>query len=122
MRPGKFHVLRVAGLSLAAATCLFAQKFAPPAEGPVAFRRDRIPLDAEAMAGLSRQLATLAEGLDFKTAANRRAAAQMLALAVTLDPANSKTRELIARFQAENTCHQPIRRRPGEPESKSGSI
>ena len=103
-------MLRVAGLSLAAATCLFAQKFAPPAEGPVAFRRDRIPLDAEAMAGLSRQLATLAEGLDFKTAANRRAAAQMLALAVTLDPANSKTRELIARFQAEK--HLP----PADPQ------
>lgn len=94
-------MLRVAGLSLGAATCLFAEKFAPPAEGPVAFRRDRIPLEAEAMAGLSRQLATLAEGLDFKTAANRRAAAQMLALAAALDPANSKTRELIAGFQKE---------------------
>ncbi len=110
MRPRKFHLWRVAGLSLGAATCLFAQKFAPPAEGPVAFRRDRVPLDAEAMAGLSRQLATLAEGLDFKTAANRRAAAQMLALAVTLDPANSKTRELIARFQAEK--HLP----PADPQ------
>lgn len=101
MRPGKFHLLRIAGLSLGAATCLFAEKFAPPAEGPVAFRRDRIPLDAEAMTGLSRQLATLAEGLDFGKAVKRRAAAQMLALATALDPANSKARELIARFQKE---------------------
>jgi hypothetical protein len=99
MRPGKFHRLRVAGLLLGAATCLCAENFAPPAEGPVAFRRDRVPLDAEAMAGLSRQLATLAEGLDFETAANRRAAAQMLALSAALDPTNGKARELIALFQ-----------------------
>ncbi len=111
MHPGKFHLLRVAGLLLAAATCLWAENFAPPAEGPVAFRRDRVPLDAEAMAGLSRQLATLAEGLDFQTAANRRAAAQMLALSAALDPANSNTRELIDRFQK---GHDPTAADPAE--------
>lgn len=99
MRPGKFNLLRVVGLLLGVATCLFAENFVPPAEGPVAFRRDRVPLDAEAMAGLSGQLATLAEGLDFETAANRRAAAQMLALSAALDPSNGKARELIALFQ-----------------------
>ena len=111
MCPGKFHLLRVAGLLLGAATCLCAEKFAPPAEGPVAFRRDRIPLEAEAMADLSRQLATLAEGLDFKTAASRRGAAQMLALSVALDPANGKTRELIGKFQKESP---PAVADPGE--------
>ena len=111
MRPGKFHLLRVAGLLLGAATCLCAENFAPPAEGPVAFRRDRIPLDTEAMAGLSRQLATLAEGLDFKTAANRRAVAQMLALSAALDPANSRARELVALFQKDK---RPAAIDPGE--------
>jgi hypothetical protein len=99
MCPGKFHLLRVAGLLLGAATCLCAGNFAPPAEGPVAFRRDRVPLNAEAMTDLSRQLATLAEGLDFKSAASRRGAAQILALSAALDPANGKARELITQFQ-----------------------
>jgi hypothetical protein len=99
MRSGKFHLSRVAGLLLSGATCICAENFAPPAEGPVAFRRDRVPLDAEAMAGLSRQLVTLAQGLNFKTAANRRAVAQALALSAGLDPANSRARELIEEFQ-----------------------
>ncbi len=99
MRWGKFHLLRVGGLLLGTATCVCAENFAPPAEGPAAFRRDRVPLDAEAMAGLSRQLVTLAERLDFKTAGNRRAVAQVLALSAGLDPANSKARELIEKFQ-----------------------
>ena len=58
---------------------LVAGNFAVPAEGPVAFRRDRLPLDAGTMAELSRQLVTLAEGLSAETAVNRRAAAQVLA-------------------------------------------
>lgn len=99
MRLGKLHRLRVAGLLLGAATCLCADNFTPPAEGPVAFRRDRIPLDVETITELSRHLVTLAEGLDFKRAASRRAAAQMLALTVALDPANTAARELIAQFQ-----------------------
>ena len=106
MRPGNFHLLRVAGLLLGAATGLFAGNFAPPAEGPVAFRRDRVPLDAETMAGLSRHLVTLAEGLDFKSAVTRRAAAQLLALAAALDPANGKARELISAFEKDN--RQPV--------------
>lgn len=105
MISGKFHGLRVAGLLLLAGTSWAVGNFAPPAEGPVAFRRDRIPLDAETMAGLSRQLVTLAQGLDPATAANRRAVAQMLALATALDPGNSKAREFIAEFQ--NDRHPP---------------
>jgi len=84
---------------------LAAGNFAPPAEGPVAFRRDRIPLDVETMAGLSRQLVTLAQGQDPATAVSRRAAAQMLALATALDPGNSKAREFIAAFL--NESHPP---------------
>jgi len=77
--------------------------FTAPAEGPVAFRRDRVPLDVDAMAGLSRQLVTLAQGLDGQTAAARRAAAQMLALAIALDPGNARARDVIADFQKEQS-------------------
>lgn len=78
---------------------LVAGNFAAPAEGPVAFRRDRLPLDADTMATLSRQLVTLARGLDAETAVNRRTAAQMLALATALDPGNGNAREVLAGFQ-----------------------
>lgn len=77
-----------------------AAQFAPPAEGPVAFRRDRIPLDSDAISGLSRNLETLARGLNTVTAAERRCAAQILALSLALDPSNSKARALIQEFQA----------------------
>ncbi len=86
--------------------CLCAGTFVVPAEGPVAFRRDKIPLDADTMAGLSRQLVTLARGLDGETSANRRAAAQMLALATALDPGNNEARNVISQFQKEK--HRPL--------------
>lgn len=76
-----------------------AAEFAPPAEGPVAFRRDRVPLDADAISGLSRNLETLARGTNTVTAAERRCAAQILALSLALDPSNSKARELIREFE-----------------------
>jgi len=95
----KFHGYHLAGwLVLSGATAL-AGNFAVPADGAVAFRRDKIPLDVDAMANLSRQLVTLAQGLDSETAANRHTAAQMLALATALDPANVKARDLISEFQ-----------------------
>lgn len=82
-----------------------AADFVAPAEGPVAFRRDMVPLDAETQANLSRQLGLLAAGLDTSTGAARRTAAQMLALATALDPANTAARELIASLQG--GTHQP---------------
>jgi hypothetical protein len=84
---------------------LVAADFVAPSEGPVAFRRDKVPLDAEAMGNLSHQLQTLAAGLDTSSAADRRGAAQMLALATALDPSNTGARELIANFQ--NGTHLP---------------
>ena len=84
---------------------LGAAEFAAPAEGPVAFRRDKVPLDADAMAGLSKQLETLARGLNAETPADRRGAAQMLATALALDPANAGARELISEYLA--GTHQP---------------
>ena len=91
----------LAGISAA----LFAGNFTAPAEGPVAFRRDQIPLDEEAMAGLSKQLESLARGMNPATAQDRRGVAQMLALALALDPANAKGRELLVEYQ--EARHKP---------------
>jgi hypothetical protein len=80
--------------------------FAPPAEGPVAFRRDGVPLDSDAMVTLSKQLDTLARSLNTGTPAMRRGAAQMIALALALDPANQKARDLLTEYQEER--HTPL--------------
>ena len=79
-----------------AALPVAAGEFAPPAEGPVMFRRDQVPLDVETMASLSRQLVPMAAGINRESPASRRSSAQMLALAIALDPANSAAREMIA--------------------------
>lgn len=100
MISGKLHLLRIAGLWTTTAACVWAGNFVAPAEGPVAFRRDQVPLDAETMAGLSRQLVVLTLGLEAETAANRRAAAQMLAIAIALDPGNNQARGVVAGFVA----------------------
>ena len=71
-------------------------EFAMPAEGPVAFRRDRVPLDAETMSGLSKNLTTLARAHPMATPAERRTIAQQLALAQALDPGNAAGREMMA--------------------------
>ena len=93
------HALRVATILVGMGTLLPAADFVAPAEGPIAFRRDKIPLDADTMASLSKQLETLAAAMDSSTAAGRRGVAQMLALATALDPSNASARELIAGFQ-----------------------
>jgi hypothetical protein len=84
---------------------LFAGPFAPPAEGPVAFRRDRIPLGVDGMARLSEQLGELAAALRGRTPTERRTAAQMLALALALDPANAEARVLLGDYKDDR--HSP---------------
>jgi len=110
MRLGNFHFLKVCAVLMATGALLPAADFVAPAEGPVAFRRDQVPLDPETMAGLSKILGILAKGLDADGPAERRGAAQMLALATALDPANTSARELITDFQLGN--HEPA----GNPE------
>lgn len=86
---------------LALVSCLWSgatAQFVPPAEGPVAFRRDRLPLDVDAMAGLSHHVTTLAKSMAADSPADRRAAAQMLAVALALDPSNSVARRLVDEF------------------------
>jgi hypothetical protein len=78
---------------------LSAADFAPPAMGPVAFRRDQMPLAGWTMAGLSRHLDAVARALPGETAAQRQAAARALAVAIALDPANEDPRKLLELYQ-----------------------
>ena len=102
MKPVGKHLVGLACMMAGMGSLLYGADltpFVPPAEGPVAFRRDKIPLDADTMFGLSKHLETLARGLSADTAVNRRAAAQMLALALALDPGNTKAREVITEYK-----------------------
>jgi hypothetical protein len=82
-----------------------AAPFAPPADGPVPFRRDRLPLDPDAMARISRELEKLAGAAPGETPEDRRGAAQMLALSLALDPGNSAGRSLLRALS--RGSHQP---------------
>lgn len=77
-----------------------SRDFVAPAEGPVPFRRDRIALDAETIAGLSARLTLLADGMYGTNALEKRRAAQMLALSLALDPMNREARTLIREFES----------------------
>ncbi|MBC7981167.1 MAG: hypothetical protein H7Y36_11445 [Armatimonadetes bacterium] len=70
-----------------------ASPFVPPDEGNSPVRRDQLPFDADTMVTLSSHFALLCQNLDLKNGAERRAAAQSLALALALDPASTVARE-----------------------------
>ena len=93
------YALRIAGLFAGMLAPLCAGTFLPPADGPVPFRRDRIPLEASAMSELSTQLVILAREATMTEPAELRRVAQTLALALALDPANHKARALVASCQ-----------------------
>lgn len=81
-------------LLLSAGVLPLAAEFVAPAEGPLPFRRDKLPVDVDTMTTLSRQLMVLARTTaDF--AKSPRTVAQMTALALALEPANPEARELI---------------------------
>lgn len=88
----------VAGALASMLGALFAGEFVPPAEGPVPFRRDRIPLNTDAMNWLSKDLWMLARDNSAMNAAGLRGAAQMLALALALNPENTNARALISKY------------------------
>ncbi len=73
--------------------------FEAPREGPVAFRRDLLPLDVEMMAGLSSELAVLAQCHGRATPAERRTIAQLLGLALALNPAAEDARDMLAKMK-----------------------
>ncbi len=84
--------------ALLAASPLQAGSFAVPAEGPLVFRRDRLPLDADTMLALSNHLCVLAQAQGGETPADRRACAQMLALSLALQPGFADARRLLDTF------------------------
>lgn len=67
-------------------------RFASPAEGPVPFRRDRLPIEAGAIFALSRSVEELARLVPTETPEGRRGRAQMLALALALEPGSVAAR------------------------------
>ncbi|WP_193212707.1 hypothetical protein [Luteolibacter marinus] len=94
-------------LLISAATLGAGAEFVPPAEGPVPFRRDKLPLDVDTMTSLSRQVVILAGTRAGKTPAELRSVAQMAALALALDPANREARDLIARMKTGEAMAPP---------------
>ena len=72
-----------------------AADFVPPAEGPVPFRRDKLPVDVDTMTSLSRQVTMFTGARVADDPDELRAVAQMTALALALDPANRTAKELI---------------------------
>ncbi|MEI6603851.1 MAG: hypothetical protein WCP35_00975 [Verrucomicrobiota bacterium] len=87
---------------LLAALPLQAGIFAPPLDGPLVFRRDRLPLDVDTMRGLSNHLCSLAQAQGGENPVQRRCAAQLLALALALQPGNLDARRLLETFTKED--------------------
>jgi hypothetical protein len=79
-------------------TLLPAAPFAPPADDVVVCRRDRLPLDAETMAVLAADLVTPAKAQGGATATDRRAVAQMTALALALKPGDREAADFLSRY------------------------
>jgi hypothetical protein len=89
---------------------LSAAPFVAPKEGPVAFRRDRLPIDIDTMIGLSDELVVLAQGQKPDTPQSRRNIARMLALASGLNPANTAAREAVTKLSANGVLTKPEKR------------
>jgi hypothetical protein len=75
-----------------------APLFVPPTEANPPFRRDRLPIDTDSMSSLSREMERLSLGASVDEAPQRRAAAQALALALALDPANTSAQGVLSDF------------------------
>ncbi len=96
------------GLALSASMAMGAVgPFVAPAEGPVPFRRDRVPLDFETMGGLSRSILLISKSLKLESNIERRTAAQAIALAIALDPSNREARDLSSQLVEGNAPSVP---------------
>ena len=93
--------------TLPAVTSGAAPPFVPPAEVLPPFRRDRLPVDTDAMVSLSQTMALLSQCASLDDASGRRAAAQALALAIALDPGNSSARDILSSITGGGGLHAP---------------
>lgn len=90
--------LAAAALVLLAVPAVAVPPFPSPAESAPPFRRDKLPMDTDSMVSLSRDLERLSLAASYEQAVQRRAAAQALALALVLDPANTSARNILSRY------------------------
>lgn len=93
MHPMKLFLILVLAMS-----SLASAAFVPPAEGPVPFRRDKLPVDVETMVSLSNQLFVLAGATDLADPVQARRASQILGLSLALDPTNRASLNLTKRL------------------------
>ena len=87
-------------LLLCGAVLPLAADFVPPAEGPLPFRRDKLPLDADTLGMLSRQLGRLAAASPAESPDELRTLAQATALALAIHPDNQDARKLIDQLRS----------------------
>ena len=88
----------VALMSALMLLCAEAGRYAMPAEGPVPFRRDRLPMEVAMISKLADLLCEIAEGVGAKRARDRRVRVQLLAVAVALDPESDRPGRILKRL------------------------
>ncbi|MFM2198591.1 MAG: hypothetical protein RLZZ505_2023 [Verrucomicrobiota bacterium] len=93
--------------TLLAGTISAATNFVPPTEAVPPFRRDKLPIDTDAMLSLSQTMTLLSRSAAMDEAPQRRAAAQALALALALDPANASARDILSSMIEEKHLRDP---------------
>ncbi len=81
--------------------------FVPPEEGGAPFRRDKLPVDVATMTGLSQQLVTLAAHAKGGEPDEVRTRAQLIGLALALDPSNRRARDLSETMQEGGEADAP---------------
>lgn len=87
-----------------------AAVFVVPGEGPVVFRRDRLSIEAGAMKTLSADLVILSQQQEMAKPTDRRLVAQMLALAMILDPASAAGKAALAAAEKGKALPKPAKR------------
>ncbi len=89
------------------ASIVQAAPFVVPNDVNPPFHRERLPIDTDSMASLSGQLTLLAQGSSLESPPLSRATAQSLALALSLDPANSSARNSLTQIAKGETQGRP---------------
>ena len=93
--------------TLIAGTLRAEPVFVPPTEAMPPFRRDKLPIDTDAMVTLSQTMTLLSRSVSMAEAPQLRAAAQALALALALDPANSAARDILSSISGRKSLGNP---------------